>query len=172
MPSYQVAGDVQQQRQALQKALQAEPTAPDVAWQVANFYLVENDPIRALPLFRTVIEKDPTKVEDAVQLCWQATNNIDAILDQAVPAESSAYFTLMDLLIKNDEASPAAAVWTRLASLKQTFPAADAFPYFDYLLKRHATDSSVQVWQALVKRSGELANYGEPGNLIVDGDLN
>src|ERR1700746_1888828 len=41
---YKVAGDVQQQRQALQKALQAEPTAPDVAWQVANFSLLENDP--------------------------------------------------------------------------------------------------------------------------------
>src|SRR5205807_6518029 len=50
-------------------------------------------------------------------------------------------------------------------------PAAEALPYFDYLLKRHAIDSSVQVWQALVKRSSDLENYSEPGNLIVDGNL-
>ena len=153
MPSYQVAGDVQQQRWALQKALQAEPTDPDVAWQVANFYLVDSDVPRALPLFRTVIENDPAKVNAALQLCWQATNNINAILNLAVPSESNTYFALMDLLINRDEASPAAAVWRRLASLKQNFRAADAFPYFDYLVKRHATDSAVQVWQALEKKS-------------------
>src|SRR6202007_637023 len=88
--SYQVAGDVQQQRQALQRALQAEPTDPDVAWQVANFYLVDSDVTRALPLFRTVIENDPTKVNAALQLCWQATKNVDAILHQALPAKPTS----------------------------------------------------------------------------------
>jgi Tfp pilus assembly protein PilF len=166
---YQVAGDVQQQREALQKALQAEPTAPEVAWQVANFYLVQNDVTRALPLFRTVIANDPTKVSAALELCWQATENVDAILQQVLPVQSSAYFALLDLLIKRDEASRAAAVWTRFASRGQNFPVADAFPYFDYLLKKHATDSAVQMWQALANRNSELRGYIEPGNLIVDG---
>lgn len=168
--SYQVADDVPQQSQALQKALQAEPTAPDVAWQVANFYLVESDVTRALPLFRTVIENDPTKVDAALQLCWQVTKNIDEILHQAVPATPSSYFALLRLLIDKDELVPAAAVWAELVSRKQSFPVVDAFPYFNYLLKRHATDSAVQVWQVLASRT-DLLSYSKPGNLIVDGEL-
>jgi tetratricopeptide (TPR) repeat protein len=167
--SYHVGGNFQGQSRALEKALEAEPTAPDVAWQVANFYLVEGDVKRALPLFRTVIENDRTKVNAALQLCWQATQNVDAILDYALPAESGAYFAFINLLIKTNEAVPVAAVWARAASLKQNFPASDAFPYFDYLLKRRASDSAVQVWQVLVNR--DLASYSEPGNLIVNGNM-
>jgi tetratricopeptide (TPR) repeat protein len=169
--SYQVAGDVQQQRKALQKALEMEPTAPEVSWQVANFYLVQGDITQALPLFRTVIANDPTKVNAALELCWRVTKDIDGILQQAVPANPSAYFALMNLLIKADEASAATAVWTRLASLRQNFPVANAFPYFDYLLQRHATGSTVQLWQTLASRSSELGGYVEPGNLIVNGEF-
>ena len=168
---YQVSGDVQRQSGALEKALQAEPTAPDVAWQVANYYLVQSDVTRALPLFRTVMENDPTKVNAALQLCWQATKNIDAILRQAVPAKPDIYFALLNLLIQSGETAPASQVWTQLASLKQTFTPADAFRYFDYLLKEQETDSAVQVWQLLANRSSELSSYREPGNLIENGNL-
>lgn len=34
----QVIGDLAGQRTALERALQAEPTAPDVAWEAANFF--------------------------------------------------------------------------------------------------------------------------------------
>src|SRR5437588_12459821 len=125
MPSYQVAGDVQQQRWALQKALQAEPTDPDVAWQVANFYLVDSDVTRALPLFRTVIENDPTKVDAALQLCWQATKNADAIWHQAVPARPTSYFALLDLLVDTDEAATSEAVRAGLTYVRPDFRAAE-----------------------------------------------
>jgi tetratricopeptide (TPR) repeat protein len=168
---YQVVGDVQRQSRALEKALRAEPTAPDVAWQVANFYLIESDVTRALPLFRTVMENDPTKVNAALELCWQATKDVDAILSQALPAKPDIYFVLLNLLIESGEAAPASEVWARLLSLKQTFTTTHAFRYFDYLLKEEQTNSAVQVWQALANRSSELSRYIEPGNLIVDGNL-
>ena len=36
--AYQVTGDIPAQRSSLDRALQAEPTAPDVAWEAANFF--------------------------------------------------------------------------------------------------------------------------------------
>src|SRR5437868_10482 len=71
--AYQFAGDLKQQQRALGKALQAEPTAPDVAWEAGNFYLAQGDLTRAFPLLRTVIENDPTQVTAALQLCWRAS---------------------------------------------------------------------------------------------------
>jgi Flp pilus assembly protein TadD len=56
--AYQVTGDVAGQRTALDRALQAEPTAPDVAWEAANFFLIDGDVDRALREFHVVIEND------------------------------------------------------------------------------------------------------------------
>ena len=56
--AYQVTGDVNGQRSALDQALAAEPTAPNVAWEAANFFLVDGDIDRALREFRVVIEND------------------------------------------------------------------------------------------------------------------
>ena len=41
--AYQVTGDLAGRRAALDRALQAEPTAPDVAWEAANFFLIDGD---------------------------------------------------------------------------------------------------------------------------------
>ena len=46
--AYQVTGDITDQRTALEHALEAEPTAPDVAWEAANFFLIDGDIDRAL----------------------------------------------------------------------------------------------------------------------------
>ena len=60
--AYQVAGDLSGQRDALEHALQAEPTAPDVAWEAANFFLIDGDIDRALREFHVVIENDNSPV--------------------------------------------------------------------------------------------------------------
>src|SRR6478672_7499673 len=40
--AYRAAGDLKRTRDALESALSAEPTAPEVAWEAANFYLAQN----------------------------------------------------------------------------------------------------------------------------------
>src|SRR5436189_2121101 len=85
--SYQVTGDSGRQGSALEYALRAEPTSPAVAWEAANFYLVRNDLKQALPLFRVVMATDPKRIDSAVKLCWHATQDVDIMLADAVPAE-------------------------------------------------------------------------------------
>ena len=68
--AYQVTGDTAGQRTALDRALQAEPTAPDVAWEAANFFLIngdKSDTDHALREFHVVIENDPTLVYPALR---------------------------------------------------------------------------------------------------------
>ena len=169
--AYQVMGDASRQRSALEQALQAEPTAPDVAWEAANFYLVQNDLQRALSLFRVVMANDPEQLSSALRLCWRATRNVNIMLAEAVPPAPPPYFALLNLLTNEGQTAPAEAVWKGLTGLSQQFPAADAFPFFDYLIEKHETAAAAQVWQQLVARNAELQAYDQPGNLVVDGGL-
>jgi hypothetical protein len=168
---YEVAGDKPRQRLALESALQAEPMAPNVAWQVANFYLVGNDVARALPLLRLVMQNDNEQLNAALQLCWRVTQNPTVMLNKAVPAAPLPYFAFLKLLTDKDNMEAAKIVWSGLTNLGQPFSVTDAFPYFDYLIQRHDTDAAVQVWQELMKRSGQLQSYRQIGNLIVNGGL-
>jgi len=168
---YEVSGDTRLRRYALESALQAEPTAPDVAWQAANFYLVANDVARALPLFQVVMKNDPERLSSTLKLCWRVTQNANVMLRKAVPAEPISYFAFLKLLIEKGETGPAKEVWNGLMSLGQPFPVSDAFPYFDYLLQKHETDAAVQVWKELTRQSAELQPYSQPGNLILNGGL-
>lgn len=169
--AYQVAGDAFRQRLALEQALQAEPTAPDVAWEAANFYLVQHDMKRALSLFRVVMANDPEQMGAALRLCWRATRDVNTMLAEAVPPEPAPYFAFLGLLTGQGQTLPAEAVWQRLAGVKQPFPAVHAFPFFDYLMEKHQTAAAVQVWQQLLKRSRNLQGYVQPGNLVVDGGM-
>src|SRR5271167_3624091 len=75
--AYQVTGDIPGQRAALDRALRAEPTAPHVAWDAANFFLVEGDVDRALHEFNVVIGNDNSLVEASLQACWRVRPDAD-----------------------------------------------------------------------------------------------
>src|SRR5205807_2995953 len=57
--TYQVAGRTTEQEQTVEQAVKADPTTPHVAWEAANFFLVQGDRERALRNFRVVLANDP-----------------------------------------------------------------------------------------------------------------
>ena len=57
--AYQVLGDIPSQTAALERAIEADPTTPDVAWEAANLYLVRGENEKALREFRVVLGTDP-----------------------------------------------------------------------------------------------------------------
>src|SRR5215469_10532221 len=67
--AYLVAGRTSEQRESLERAVLAEPTTPDVAWEAANFFLLQGSREEALRNFRVVLANDPEKAEQAIQLC-------------------------------------------------------------------------------------------------------
>jgi hypothetical protein len=96
--AYQVLGDVANQTWALEHAIEADPTTPEVAWEAANFFLVQGDNTRALREFRVVLESEPTMANLAIQLCWRINPDVDMLLRDVVPAQSAAYLAFLDLL--------------------------------------------------------------------------
>src|SRR5208282_2383518 len=93
--AYQVLGDTGNQTWALEHAIEADPTTPDVAWEAANFYLVQGDTAKALREFRVVLENEPSLAALAIQFCWRINPDVDALLRDVVPARSAAYIAFL-----------------------------------------------------------------------------
>ena len=151
-------------------AVEADPTTPHVAWEAANFFLVQGDRERALRHFRVVLANDPEMVDPALQLCWRATGDANQILDQALPRRPDLYLSFLRLLVSKQEVAAAENVWGHLIGLQQTFPTKLAFPYFRLLIAKQEVAAAQAAWQQLASVNPSLQAYlPSRENLIVNG---
>lgn len=167
---HQVSGDQDGQAQALTAALDADPRTPEVAWEVANFFLVRGETARALPLFRPVVENDPKRGPAVFSLCWRSTHDLQAILRETTPPTATAHLQLLGVLAENNEADAASQVWSRILQLGQPVDPAGAYGYLDFLLSHREVAKAEQVAAGIEKLNGS-SEMRRSGNLIVNGDF-
>src|ERR1017187_3780304 len=168
--AYQVAGDASEQEQSVEQAVEADPTTPHVAWEAANFFLVQGDQERALRNFRVVLANDPEAVDSALQLCWRATGDENEILDRALPRRPDLYLSFLRLLISKQEVAATENVWNHLIALKQEFSTKLAFPYFRFLIAKQEVAAAQTAWQQLAGVNRSLQPYlPSRENLVVNG---
>ena len=168
--AYQVAGHTGEQEQSVEQAVQADPTTPHVAWEAANFFLVQGDQERALRNFRVVLANDPEAVDSALQLCWRATGDANWILDRALPRRPGLYLSFLRFLISKQEVAAAENVWNHLIALNQPFSTNLAFPYFRFLIEKQEVTAAQTAWQQLAGVNPSLQPYlPTRENLIVNG---
>jgi tetratricopeptide (TPR) repeat protein len=168
--AYQVAGLISEQEQSVEHAVEADPTTPHVAWEAANFFLVQGDQERALRNFRVVLANDPEAVDSALQLCWRATGDANQMLDRALPRRPDLYLSFLRLLISKQEVAAAENVWNHLIALNQEFSTKLAFPYFRFLIAKREVAAAETAWQQLAKVDPSLQPYlPSRENLIING---
>ena len=170
--AYQLLGKLDEQKTALECALVADSSTPDLAWDAGNFYLVRGDTDKALRQFRVVMETDPYLPEAALRLCWRVRPEIDVLLTDVVPPKLSVYSTFLDFLISHKETAAAAKVWARMAQLHEPVPSQVAFAYIRYLIGQREVDQSRLVWQQAGVLSGLSAYQPSSANLVINGDFN
>jgi len=169
--AYQVLGDTSNQTWALEHAIEADPTTPDVAWEAANFFLVQGDDQKALREFNVVLENEPSLADRAIQFCWRINPDVDSLLRDVVPAKSAAYIALLNLLMTKGEAPATAKVWAALISTSQPFERRYVYDYLRFLLDAKDVDEARLVWQQAAPRFGLTSYLPTRNNLIVNGDF-
>jgi tetratricopeptide (TPR) repeat protein len=169
--AYQVLADPSDQTSALEHAIDAEPTSPDVAWEAANLYLVQGKTARALQEFRVVLANDSSLGDTAMRLCWRIEPDVEALLRDVVPASSDAYIAFLNLLLSREETAGASRVWDALMQTSQPFERRYVSDYFQYLIRHREVDQAVRVWRQGARRF-ELSSY-LPSNtsLMVNGNF-
>jgi hypothetical protein len=172
--AYQVLGDVSNQTWALERAIEADPTTPDVAWEAANFFLVQGDDEKALREFHVVLQSEPSIANLAIQFCWRINPDADMLLRDVVPAQSPAYIAFLELLMTKQESAAAAKVWDKLIATSQAsqpFELRYVYEYLQYLLNRKDVNQARLVWQQAAPRFGLSSYVPTRNNLIVNGDF-
>lgn len=167
----QVTGDIAGQRNALERALQAEPTAPDVAWQAANFFLIDGDIDRALHEFRVVIENDISLADAALRACWRVRPDADALLRDAVPARSDSLISFLALLKSKQETEGAIKTWDRIVQLHEKFQNRYLYEFVQYLIEMHRPEAAMSAWERSADTFGLSAYLPTDDNLVVNGDF-
>jgi tetratricopeptide (TPR) repeat protein len=162
-------GRLDEQENALEEANRVDPTAPVVAAEIANLYLVRGDVDKALQHFRLVLEyeSDPDIIAAALDRCWHATSDVTLILRNAMPAKVAAHLMLLQLVTKLSQPRAASEVWSHLVDLRQPFRPELAFPYFQDLILTRQVAQACKVWQDLASLSSAVA-YRSKGNLVVN----
>lgn len=169
--AYQVLGDVSNQTWALERAIQADPATPDVAWEAANFFLVQGEDQKALHEFRVVLDNEPTLAGAAIQFCWRINPDADVLLRDVVPARPEAYIAFLNLLLNKQESAAAAKVWAALIATPQPFELRYVYGYIQYLFDHKDVDQARLVWQQATPRFGLSAYVPSSRNLVVNGDF-
>lgn len=169
--AYQVLGDTASQTSALEHAIEADPTTPDVAWEAANLYLVQGESEKALREFHVVLGNDASLAGAAIQYCWRLKPDVDTLLRDVVPPRADAYIAFLALLIGKQETAGTAKVWNALMNVHQPFEMRNAFEYFRYLILHKDVDQALQVWQDTTSRFRLLSYLPSSSNLIVNGNF-
>ena len=191
--AYQVLADSARQAAALDSAIRAEPTKPDVAWTAANFFLVRGDNQKALREFRVVMANDPSLAASAIAFCWRLNPDVDLLLRDAVPPTADAEIAFLNLLqkdvslllakvLKPDEGTDVASltqqiktetassfkVWNALIETHQPFEERYAYDYMRFLLQYKEIDQAVLVWRQTADRFQRSSYLASDSNLVVN----
>ena len=132
--AYQVNGDTSTQRQALESAVHANPTNPEVAWEAGNFFLIQGENELAFKQLRVVLENQPNMASLALQLCWRVSPDVDDLLTNVVPPTAEANIAFLQLLMSKKDTAGAIKVWQRLVGLRRPFDNRHLFEYVKFLI--------------------------------------
>jgi tetratricopeptide (TPR) repeat protein len=169
--AYRLLNNSEGQRESLEHAIVADPKTPDVAWEAANFYLIQGDNDKALREFHVVLEGDLSLASLALQRCLRIDPSLNTILTQVLPPDTQVYFALLDLLMLKKDTPGAAKAWTQLAQLRQPLEARRIFDYIRYLIDQREIGQARVVWQQAATMTGLSAYQPSPENLVINGDF-
>ncbi len=163
------SGREQDQQQALERAIAANPKSYRVAWEAGNSYLVEGDLHSALREFRAALEDGSPLSGEVIALCWQAKPDVDLLLQEAIPP--AMYSSLLEFLVSRREGVAAAKVWKQIVTFGTPTTLSDVSDYVRYLIGQHEPAQAREVWQ----QAGPLCDLNAyrplPNNLVVNGDF-
>lgn len=169
--TYQALDQTAAKNDALEHALQAEPTNPSVAWEAGILYVVQGKPDQALRQFSVVLANAPSLAPNAMNICWRIKPDADTFLHGLLPSTANAQMMFLEFLISKQETEAAAKTWERTEQLNEPIERKHVLSYVRYLLSKRQVDQAERVWKSSA-RLADLENYQPSAeNRLVNGDF-
>jgi tetratricopeptide (TPR) repeat protein len=152
---------------ALQHALAANPSDPELAWESANNFMVQGDVRRTLQEFRIVMQAAPGRAYESLQRCLHVAD-VNTVLAQALPPQPEAYLAFVDLLSTQKNSSGAAEAWDALVQLRRPVDTGRALQYINYLIQQREVSQALRVWNETLQLNGLSSYLTGHENLVVN----
>jgi hypothetical protein len=165
-------GRVADAEACLQRADYLAPNLPGFQWAIGNFFLLHGNVTEAFRHFRVVLAGDDRYDSVIFSTAWKASGEGDKILAQLIPPKIGTELNYLDFLLSTRRNAEAAAVWARIASSGEAFPAGRLAGYIDSLIGARQAARAYDVWNTL-RRKGLIPATEEetPQNLVINGDF-
>jgi tetratricopeptide (TPR) repeat protein len=155
--------------QAFRRAQQAYPPSAEVSWRFGNFLLRQNRQDEAFGKIHDALSVQPSLTALAISRCWQSTQDIELILNLALPVGAETYWGAIDFLVEAREPVAAMVVWNRLMAEKPSFLLKRAFRLQDMLIETGYGGDARSVWQRSLLEVGAQRDTQSGGSLLWNG---
>jgi tetratricopeptide (TPR) repeat protein len=160
--AYEDTGDIAEARNAFQRAKEVYPASADVAWHYGNFLLRQQESAEGMQEIQRAVRTDASLLPQAVSRVWRSNHDVNALVDEVLPANLESYFAALDFFDSIHDAEPELVIWQRLLTLEKPFPLARSFPFIEELIREDRSDDARRVWL------GALAGAGLPHEAPAD----
>jgi tetratricopeptide (TPR) repeat protein len=167
--AYSASGRSGHEREAVRRALAADPCSPEVAWDAANFYFALGDTSSALAQLRVVFQYQPWSALESMHLAWRGTHDPDRVLREALPEDAEMRLAFLNFLLDQNEPAAAAQVWPQVMAEGRPFDPKLAFPYVQSLIAQKHVAQAQEIWKQVAVVNPSFAAYLPSHGLIVNG---
>jgi hypothetical protein len=144
--SYELEGNTKAANQAFLQAGHSYPSSAEVSWRYGNFLLRQGDLPPAYAELRRAVRLDPGRAAIVFSRCYRASPDIDAILNQALPAEPVMYVGVLGEAARAKQLGVAQTVWERLLLMHPRLHFRDFDPFVSELLAAGRATDARRVW--------------------------
>jgi tetratricopeptide (TPR) repeat protein len=167
--AYEAEGKPNRAQAAYAKAQADYPMSAEVAWRYGSFFLYEGKFAPGYAEIKRALLVEPALATSAVAECWQANPHVDALLQQALPAQSAYYLPAIDYFLSRQLLDPALAVWNRQIALGLPVKMPQAIPLVNALIGQNRMDEAQRTWKQALRATNWPRNRDRGGSLIFNG---
>ncbi len=144
--AYELNGNIPAARDAFQHAKNSYKASADVAWRYGNFLLRQGDLPPALAELKSTLQSDPRRAGAAFSRAYRADPDIDAILNNLLPAVPEVYVDAIAEAVDSQQLAVAQTMWMRLIELHPQLQIGDFNKFVSALLANGDYDAARRVW--------------------------
>ena len=111
------------------------PISALVSWSYGNFTrTARRGNSEGYRKIRSSVTVDPSLLPAAISRTWRATEDVNGLLNEALPANAGAYLEALNFFAQINQPDASLAVWQRLIDLKKPFDLSKTFAFFNTLI--------------------------------------
>lgn len=169
--AYEDLGDYVHARAALDRAEAAYPLSALVSWSYGNFLIRRGENSEGYKKIRRSVTVDPSLLPAAISRTWRATEDVNGLLNEALPASVGAYLEALNFFAQINQPDAGLAVWQRLIDLKKPFDLSKTFAFFNTLIANDRARDASRAWRQAVAAVGMPHAIGSNHSLVWDGNF-